>query len=581
MEKEDEKEVKMRKILSRWKLVVVVLTLIMAVPLVSCAPQQSPTPSTSASPSPTATASPSPTPTAAVEKIIRQTQSWPLNIDPAVGSDYVASVCFANLYDTLVFPNPDGTVKPWLATDWQISDDGLTYTFNLRHGVKFHNGDELTAEDVVFSMQRMLTIGEGYGYLFTTTVQDVKALDTYKVQFTLKKTFGPFLSALVRLYILNKNQVMANIKKDGPYGDFGDYGKDWLLTHDAGSGPYMVKEVKLEEYIYAVKFPDYWAGFDPNAPDSFKQIGTTEAVTVRTLMSRGELEITDQWQTAEALDALKKLPGVEIAGLYEGSCFYVMMNTKKPPTDDIHFRKALAYCIDYDAIAKLFPGSKVLKGPVASVLPGWDPNCPQYKLDLDKAKQELQQSKYYGQLDQYPFELHWIAEVPDEEKVALMLQANAAKIGIKIDVVKVPWTTVVQNLSKVDTTPNGVTIFVAPHYAEAGSLLESRYHSKSCGTWEQGEWLQDPEIDKMIEDAISTINDQERFQKYQAIQEKIVDLCPSIFLFEQCTNQAYRADFIYFPAWEAVKSGGKNNPVMGYDFYFRDFRVYPEKKVGP
>ncbi len=77
-----------------------------------------------------------------------------------------STIVLCNMYDSLVFPNVDGSVKPWLAKSWEISGDGLTYTFELVPGVKFHNGDELTAEDVVFSLQRILTIGEGYGYLF-------------------------------------------------------------------------------------------------------------------------------------------------------------------------------------------------------------------------------------------------------------------------------------------------------------------------------------------------------------------------------------------------------------------------------
>ncbi len=92
---------------------------------------------------------------------------------------------------------------------------------------------------------------------------------------------------------------MANLQKEGSYGEFGDYGKGWLVTHDAGSGPYKVKEMKTEEYLLMEKFNDYWAGWEnKDAPQYVKEIGTTEAITVRTLISRGELEITDQWQTS-------------------------------------------------------------------------------------------------------------------------------------------------------------------------------------------------------------------------------------------------------------------------------------------
>jgi peptide/nickel transport system substrate-binding protein len=516
-------------------------------------------------------------------KVIRQTNTWPCYIDPAVGADYTGTVALVNLYDSLVFPNPDGSVKPWLAKSWTVSGDGLTYTFELVPGVKFHNGDELTAEDVVFSLERIMTIGEGFGYLFMPSIEGAKALEKYKVQFTLKKTFGPFLGALVRLYILDKNQVMANLQKEGPYGEFGDYGKGWLVTHDAGSGPYQVKEMKTQEYLLMEKFNDYWAGWEnKDAPQYVKEIGTIEAVSVRTLMSRGELEITDQRQTSENFAALDQLPNVEVVSLVEGEVLYIMLNNKKPPTDDIHFRKALAYCIDYQQIIdKVFPGSKPVPGPVAFSTPGCNPNLEPYKLDLAKAEGELKQSPYYGKLDQYPIDMIWPGGTKDREKVALMVQANAAKLGIKVSVVKMTWPAICDIMSKLETTPHGVLISVSPHYTEAGSILESRYHSISCGTFNQGEWLQNPEIDTMIEDAISTIDQKERFQKYYVIQEKIAELCPSIWINESAIRQAYRSDYVVFPAAEAVKQGKLYYPLMGYNFYFRYFKVFPEKAQPP
>ena len=513
------------------------------------------------------------------EKIIRISASDVPNIDPGVGNDYVSSTAMCNLYDTLVFPEADGSLSPWLATDWTHSEDGLTWTFNLRQGVKFHNGDELTAEDVAFSMERLVTMGEGYGYLFTGVIDQVNEIDDYQVEFKLKKPFGPFLSTLVRLYILNKDQVMANIQ-DGSYGEYGDYGKEWLTTNDAGSGPYTVKEMKKQEHLYAVKFPDFWGGWDPDAPDAIKLIGTTETATVRTLMNNGELEISDQWQTEEALKALDQIPGVSIDAAFTGSILNIMLNTQKAPTDDIHFRKALAYVFDYDTVVdKLFPGSLKAQGPVPFNIPGFNAELPQYERNLEKAKEELAKSKYADQLDQYPIDLVWIANVPDEEKVALLLQANAEEIGITVNVIKTPWLSFIDQVSTKENTPHASVVFVSAHYNEAGSILSSRYHSSSTGTWEQAEWLENAEIDQAIEEAIATVDDNERYAKYQEIQKQIVDLCPTIWVFDQAEKRAYREDYIYWPGAELTKAGKSVNAVMGYNFYFRDYKVFPDKKT--
>ena len=95
--------------------------------------------------------------------------------DPAKGSDEASSAALANLYDSLVFPTSSGTLQPDLATSWQVSSDGLTYTFNLRQGVTFHNGDPLTASDVVFSLNRLIAMGQGYSYLFAPYIGNVTA----------------------------------------------------------------------------------------------------------------------------------------------------------------------------------------------------------------------------------------------------------------------------------------------------------------------------------------------------------------------------------------------------------------------
>jgi len=506
--------------------------------------------------------------------VLRVTFAWPTYIDPAVGSDFSSSSSFVNLYDTLVYPDTKGDPLPHVATAWEASADGLTWTFHLRNDVKFHDGTPLTAADVKFSMDRLITIGEGYAFLFIGRVASTEAVDQYTVRFHLSKPFGPFLSTLYRLYILNKKLVEANIKKPGPYGDMGDYGKAYLVDHDAGSGPYMVKEFRVEEELVMVKNPNYWLPIDPNAPENVRFIGTTEPATIRTMMSRRELEISDQWQPQEALKALDGINGVDIAAFSPGTEFYLMINTRKPPTDDIHFRRAMAWATDYQTVVQhIFPGAIQARGPVPQNVPGADPNLFQYHRDLDKAREELAKSKYANELDKYPVEFHWIAEVPDEEKVALSFMANMADIGINVKVVKVPWMSVVDEMAKEETSPNIVSVFDSSHYPEAGSLLESRYHSSSAATWEQNEWLLDKKLDAMIEDAITTIDRTERFAKYVQIQQYIMDLCPTIFLFEQVEKHAYQAAYVDWPVAQ-----GQVNPVMGYNMAARFIKVYPDKR---
>ena len=504
------------------------------------------------------------------ESLLRVMFSWPTYIDPAVGFDYSSSTALVNLYDSLVYPEPDGSVAPHAAVRWETSEDGLTYTFYLRQGIQFHTGGEMTAEDVKFSMDRLQTIGEGYAYLFAD-VAETKVLDPYTVQFVLNKPFGPFVMALVRLYILDKDAVLAHLA-EGPYGDYGDYGKEWLRTHDAGSGAYTVEEFPFEEYLLLKRFPGYWGETAERAPELVKMIRFTNAVTEKSMVSRHELEISDQWQTTEFYQSTAEMEGVDVASFPNGLVYFIMLNTAKPPTDDIHFRKALSYLFDYDqAVQYIFPGMLQAHGPVSSLTPGYKEGLFQYHYDLDKAREELEKSRYYDQLDDYPVVIGVNTDVPETEKVGLLLQAEAAKLGIDVVVQKLTWGKICELVATPETTPNGVTINVAPHYAEAGSMLQAKYHSSNTGTWEQAEWLLDPEIDALIDDALTTVDQEERFAKYGVIQEKIVDLAPDIFMVELLERHAYQSTYLDWPQLDAP------NPVMGYNFDYRFYNLYSEK----
>jgi peptide/nickel transport system substrate-binding protein len=509
------------------------------------------------------TKAPPPTEAPPEKRALRVTFSWPTWIDPAVGSDFSSTSSLCNLYDTLVFPNTEGGVDPQVAESWETSDDGLTSTFHLKKGIKFHNGSELTASDVAFSMNRLLEIGEGLAYVFLGVVEGATALDDYTVEFKLVEPSGLVLISLIRLYIADEQEVMDNIVTPGPYGDKGDYGKEYLMTHDTGSGPYKVKEFPLEEYLLMEKYEDWFGTFAPNAPDEVRFIATTEAATVRTLMSRQELEITDQWQTIEALNALGEIEGVDVAAFPVLTEFYYMIHTKKPPTDDVHFRRAMAYAFDYDAAVALeWPGTQQSRGPVPAITAGHNADVFVFQRDLDKARQELALSAYADKLDEYPVEVHWITEVPAEEKWALLFQANMAEIGIDVDIVGTPWMSVVEETASQEASPHIVTIYVSADFPEAGSLLKVRYHSDAAPTWSQNEWLLDPALDAKIDDALLTVDPDERYAKYKDLQDEIVDLCPSIFLYDQVQKHGYQSAYVDWPA-----ARGEVIPVMGYTMF--------------
>jgi peptide/nickel transport system substrate-binding protein len=208
-------------------------------------------------------------------------------------------------------------------------------------------------------------------------------------------------------------------------------------------------------------------------------------------------------------------------------------------------------------------------GPVPATLGGHSPSVFVFSRDLDKAREELAQCQYADEIDRYPLTVNWISEVPDEEKFALLFQANMAEIGIPVEVVSTPWLSVVENTSSQETSTHIVTIYVSADLPEAGLMLQQRYHSNTADTWQQNEWLLDPDLDAAIENALTTLDQEERFAKYIEIQDQLAELAPSIFIYDQVQKHAYQSYVDWRPAEESA--------VMGYQIFAAHIGINPSE----
>lgn len=487
------------------------------------------------------------------------------NIDPAIGSDEASSAALVNLYDSLVFPTASGGVVPDLATSWNVSSNGLVYTFHLRTGVTFHNGDNLNASDVVFSMNRLLAMGQGYSYLFSPYVKSTTAPNATTVVFTLKSSFAPFLGSLVRLYVLDKKQVMANIAQ-GSYGSNGDYGSTWLLSHDAGSGPYTVQYINPETNLTIKEYPNYWQGVNPKQPKYMDFIGTTQTSTVQALFASKGIQITDMWQQYSTVQSMVTNPGAKMAKYLSSEEMYLMLNTQKAPTNDIYVREAMSYALNYTAIVdQAFPGNTLSSGPVPSVLPGHNSSLPQSHQNLTKAQDLIKQSKYYGNLANYPITYYWVTAVPAEQKMALQFASDMQKIGLTVNVVGVPWLTVVADLANVSSSPNIVSVETAASYFEAGSILQEMFTNAAQGTWEQNFWLNTSTINNAINAAVKIQNQTARFQAYGNVQKMIYDQYIGIYPFDVTEVRAYYPGIV-----DWYSANGNTIGLLGYDWVLRN-----------
>ncbi len=500
--------------------------------------------------------------------LVRTTFTLMPKFDPATGSDVAASASILNLYDSLVYPTADGNVEPNIATEWTTSEDGLVWDFKIRDDVTFHSGNPLTAEDVAYSMNRLLTIGQGYSFLFTGIVEKAEAVDSTTFRITCSKTYGPLLSALVRLYIVD-SKLLAENYESGSYGEYGDYGMNYLLSHDAGSGAYYLTDVQQDISISGERFEDYWKGYDPDSPEGFIFYATNEGVTVKAMMSRQELEISDQWQSAENIAEIAAMDGIEMVTNTTGQMLSLWVNNQKRPTDDPHFRKALGYLMDYASLCEVvLPGSIQNNSVISPVLLG-SMDMYDFSYNLDKAKEELALSKYADSYQNEEIEIVWGSATPDREKVALMFQAAAQQVGLNVKVVQHPWSTIVELASSVESSPNITVLSLTPQCSDAGIQLNTLLHS-GTPTWEKMSWVQNDEVDAAIDEALAIIDTEERVAAYEAIQEDLKDICPMIPLVQSPELLCYQASYMEF---------NPTIPLQGYSFVLRDMRVYPEKRA--
>lgn len=468
---------------------------------------------------------------AAAETVLRLDEVPVGELDPAKASDNADSILMFNIYDALVIPKQGQPgYDPHLADSWVV--EGKTYTFKLKPDVKFQSGNTMTADDVVFSLDRMKALGQGMSYLFTN-VEKAEAVDPQTVKFTLKEPYSPFVSALTRLPIVDKKLVLENLAAGD--GEMKDWGQAYLSTHGAGSGAYKVVSHNPQEETVMAKNAAYFVPINAKAPDTVRFRYGLEAATVRTLIAQGEHDISSQWMPPEVLKSLAA-DGAQLFTEKGVSEFYIKINTAKPPFDDIECRQAITYAFDYDAGIKMVAISDTVSqgSPSTGALPvgllGSLPADQSYKRDLDKAREHLAKCKYKA--EDLNIEISWIGEVPLEERFALLMQANFAEIGIKSEVRKVPWALFTEQVTKPENTPNISQVFVNTTTGDPDTLLYGMYHSKSAGTWMSPEYLKDAEVDALL-DKGRVAPEAERAKIYAEVNQRLKDLAPSIFAQDQ------------------------------------------------
>ena len=376
-------------------------------------------------------------------------------IDPGHATDGESFRASTQVYDNLVqFKYGTTQIQPALATSWDVSKDGLTYVFHLRHGVFFHPTKffkkrvEFTADDVVFSLKRQFDkknpfykIGGAYEYWsamdMDNIVKDVIKVDKYTVKITLKKREAPFIANMAMDFasILSKDFAYSLLKK-GKASD--------LNRLAVGTGPfYLIKWIKDDRMIFGAN-ENYWGG-KPYVKTLIMKVIPNNSVRAAELKT-GSIQIMD-FPNPEEVASLAKNPKIKLIRQEGLNVGYLAMNTQKKPFTDVRVRRAINYAINRPAIVKaIYAGlGKVAKNPIPPTMWSYNDNVKDYSYDPAKAKELLKEAGYPN-----GFKTNiWAMPVPrpynpNGRKVAEAMQSDLAKVGIQAKIVSYDWGTYLQ-----------------------------------------------------------------------------------------------------------------------------------------
>jgi peptide/nickel transport system substrate-binding protein len=440
-------------------------------------------------------------------------------LDPAMHFERVGILVNINMFDSLLHRSTKLEYEPGLATSWKALND-TTWEFKLRKGVKFHNGDTLTAEDVKFSIERVTEPGKEkkkspqYGNI--RAVKEVRIVDPDTVHVITDKPFPLLLERLVFFPIVPKRHV----EKVGDEA-FGS-------TAPVGTGPWKFVEWKRDQHIKLEAFDGYWRGKPPFKYLVFRAI--PEVATQIAELKTGGVDVIRS-VSADIQPELKAHPQTYVASSPILRVHQIALDMRFPPFDKKLARQAANHAIDKQAVIQKLMGG--LGTQVATnVQPaafGFDPDVKPFPYDPKKAKELLAQAGFPNGVD---ITIHSgdIAIRAQHEAMAQMLTEVGLRTNARIWDPGPAWNKFYQTDGKAT---NGVYVTWGNYSVfDADAVLHPLFHSE-VGGW-IGKWYSRVEgLDKLIDEGRSTLNQAQRKRTYAQIQRMIREEAPAVFLFTQ------------------------------------------------
>lgn len=429
---------------------------------------------------------------------------------------------FDRLVDVEVDADGNSKIVPSLAENWDISDDGLEYTFHLRQGVKFHNGNDFTAEDVAYTFHRMLTVESGVNTEFidqikgadellageTDTLEGVEVVDDYTIKVTLKEPFAGFLAS-----ISSPGVSIYDSEATEAAGD--QFGMDPAVT--VGTGPFEFSSWSFNNQLVLTRNEDYWKGASKLPGVVIKIIPDTETQSM--MFESGELDILDLDYAADSVDRFTETYPDQIVQGPRVGIVYFTMNFNKEPFQDVRVRKAVQMSIDRQAILDALYGGRgqVEQGIFPHGLIGFNPDQEEIKYDPEAAKALLAEAGY---ADGFDMEIAADSSASDTMTMALEIVSDQlAEVGIRAEIKNYDESTWLETrksgelgsfMSTWSADYNDPDNFI---YTFFGNEEKTKIRSIN---------YPDTEVMNRVAKARTIVNEDERLAEYKALEEKIV-----------------------------------------------------------
>lgn len=433
----------------------------------------------------------------------------PNTLDPARTNNGVGHNVAYMIYSGLTYYGPDLSVKPDLAVSWESSDDLKQWTFHLRQDVRFQDGREFSADDVVATVERLSDKAVGSVLRVNFDIIDkTEVIDKHTLRFTLKIPYAPFpaLFAQYQAKIINKGNV------------------DKLATNPIGTGPFKFVEYLPGDRVVLAKNPDYYLSDEPKLDKVVLRI-VPDYTALSVALKSGDLDLV--WDLPpEQIDAIRGNADVAIQEVPTGTWWSITLDNSTPPFNDVRVRQAFAKLVDktqFTDIATFGHGSPT-HSPVPPTSAYFAKDMPFPEADYEGAKKLLAEAG----IDPAGLKLTmWSpANFTQLTRLSIALRDSAQKIGITIDVQEVPPDKFFDEIE--GKVPLATDIFfnrVVPDL-----MTYSWFHS--TGTWNNQLWhFSDPEVDKVLDEARRVSDPEQQKQLYIRLQQLIDEKVPGIIVF--------------------------------------------------